>query len=131
MTMSYFFAGKVIDHLLRNQAYSPPATLYLALYSAAPGKSGGGTEFTGTGYGRQSVALAAFSVNADGTTQNTADVEWLDAGGTWGTASHVGVHDASTAGNLLLYQALNSSRGPILIHDDARFLAGELVFTFD
>lgn len=131
MTMTYFFAGKVIDHLLRNQSYTVPTTIYLAAFTSAPTKAGGGTEVSGTAYARQSCALDAASVSGIGTTQNTSTVTFPTAGGAWGTVTHVAVYDAVTAGNMLLYQALNSSRGPIVLNDVLRFLAGELDFTFD
>lgn len=130
MTMTAYFAKTaVIDKLLRNQAYSPPATLYLAAFTTAPTKAGGGTEVSGTSYARQSCALDAGS--GDGITANTSTVTFPTAGGAWGTVTHVAIYDASTAGNMLLYQALNASRGPIVLNDVLRFLAGELDITFD
>lgn len=131
MTMTYFFAGKVIDHNLRNQAYTVPTTIYLALFTTAPTKAGGGTEVSGVSYARQSCALDAASVNANGTTQNTSDITFPTAGGSWGTITHCAIFDAVTTGNMLLYQALNASRGPVVLNDIVKFLDSELDFTFD
>jgi hypothetical protein len=58
--MSTYLAGKVIDHLLRNQAYTPVATVYCSLHTADPGLTGA-SEVTGGSYARQSIALTAAS----------------------------------------------------------------------
>jgi hypothetical protein len=60
MGMSTYLAGKVIDHILRNQAYTPVATVYLSLHTADPGLTGA-NEVTGGSYARQSIALTAAS----------------------------------------------------------------------
>jgi hypothetical protein len=78
----------------------------LALYTAAPGETGGGTEVSGTGYVRQSVAFTT----SGNTTSNNAAVEFPTAGASWGTVTHVGVFDASTSGNLMAYAALTTSK---------------------
>ena len=48
MAFSTYLAGKVIDHLLRNQAYTPPATVYASLHTADPGNTGA-SEVAGMG----------------------------------------------------------------------------------
>jgi hypothetical protein len=58
MGMSTYLAGKVIDHILRNQAYTPVATVYLSLHTADPGLVGS-NEVTGGSYARQAIALTA------------------------------------------------------------------------
>ena len=45
---SDFMENKIIDHMLRNQAYTPPATVYVALYTDDPTDADTGTEVTGT-----------------------------------------------------------------------------------
>ena len=118
----------VLDWLLTGGAATRPTAWYLALYTAAPGEAGGGTEVTtvGTAYARQS---AAFTVTGD-TASNTAAIEFPTATATYGTVSHVGVFDAATGGNLIAYATLSASK-VIDTGDVLRVPAGDLDITLD
>jgi len=98
----------------------------VALYTAAPGEAGGGTELSGSGYARQTVA---FSTSGD-TTSNSAAVEFPTATGTWGSVTHVGVFDASTSGNLMAYATLSSAK-TIDSGDVFRIPTGDLDITLN
>jgi hypothetical protein len=106
MSFTNFLETEILDHVFAGAAYTAPGTHYLALYTAAPGETGGGTEVSGTGYVRQSVAFTT----SGNTTSNNAAVEYPTAGASWGTVTHVGVFDASTSGNLMAYAALTTSK---------------------
>ncbi len=108
MSFSNFLETEILDHVFGGAAYTAPTTHYLALYTAAPGETGGGTEVStsGTAYARQSVAFTT----TGNTTSNTAAVEYPTATANFGTVTHVGVFDASTGGNLMAYAALSSSK---------------------
>jgi hypothetical protein len=121
--MSNFLENKIIDQIFRGQAYSFPTTLYVGLFTAAPTDTGGGTEVSGGGYARASVAasLANFagtqgagttsaSSGDTGTTSNNASITFVTPGATWGTVSGFGVFDAATGGNLLFYGTLSISK---------------------
>ena len=103
--LSNFLENKVLDHVLRNTAYTSPATVYLALHTADPTEAGTGTEVSGGSYARQAVA---FDAAASGATQNTSAVSFTNMPAA--TVTHVGVWDASTNGNLLFYGALAASK---------------------
>ena len=105
MSFSNYLETKVLGHVFGGTAYTQP-TKYIALYSAAPGEAGGGTEISGTNYVRQT---AAFTVTGD-TASNTAAIEFPTAGSAWGTITHIGVMDASSSGNLLAYGTLTASK---------------------
>jgi len=107
-------------------AYTAPGTHYLALYTAAPGETGGGTEVSGGAYARQSVAFTT----TGNTTSNSAAVEYPTATSSFGTVTHVGVFDASTGGNLMAYATLSSSK-TIDTGDVFRVPAGDLDITLD
>lgn len=47
--LSNYLENKLIDHVLRNTAYTPPATVYLALYTTDPTDADSGTEVSGGG----------------------------------------------------------------------------------
>lgn len=98
-----------LDWMMTTGAATRPTGWYVALYTAAPSDSGGGTEVSGNGYSRQSVTFAAAS-SPGGTTDNTGAVSFTAAGGNWGTITHLGIFTASTGGNLLWHGALSASR---------------------
>lgn len=99
----------LLDWLMTTGTATRPTAWYVALYTAAPSDSGGGTEVSGSGYARESVAFAAASTPG-GTTSNTGAVSFTAAGGNWGTITHVGIFDASTSGNLLWHGAMAASK---------------------
>ena len=125
MSFSNYLETKVLDHVFGGTAYTQP-TKYIALYSSAPGEAGGGTEISGTNYVRQT---AAFTVTGD-TASNTAAIEFPTAGSAWGTITHIGVMDASSAGNLLAYGTLTASK-TIASGDVFRIPLGDLDITLN
>lgn len=149
-----FAENKLIDWLLRGQALgitgasagagSGPATLYVGLLTAAPTDSTGGTEVTGGSYARVSVAstlanwagtqgagTTTASSGTTGTTSNNGTLTFPAPTASWGTVTAVGIWDASTGGNLLIYAPVSQSK---LINsgDPApTFPAAALSFTLD
>ena len=69
MPFSNFLANEILDDVFSGNAYTPPGTFYLALYTVAPTASGGGTELSGNGYARQTVA---FTTTAQQSTNSLA-----------------------------------------------------------
>ncbi len=126
MSFSNYLETEILDHVFGGNAYTAPSTLYLALYTAAPGETGGGTECTGTDYARTAVT---FTVSGNEAT-NSAAVEFATAGNNWGTITHVGVFDALTAGNLMAYGTLTASK-TVETGDVFRVPAGDLDITLD
>ena len=106
MSFSNYLETEILDHGFGGAAYTAPATLYLALHTANPDEDGSGTEVStsGTAYARETVAFTT----SGNTTSNTDAVEYSTATANFCTVTHVGVWDASTAGNLLAYAALTS-----------------------
>lgn len=134
MAMSDYLEDALINHLFRTTNYTPPTTLYFALFTAAPSDAGGGTEVSGGSYAREGVARANANFDAtsgtDGQTANTSAITWTTAPtADWGTVTHVGVFDAASAGNLLFHGALTTSR--TVSNGDAapEFAAGAFTFT--
>ena len=128
MSFSNYLETKVLDHVFGGTAYTAPATLYLGLHTSNPAEDNSGTEVStsGTAYARQTVT---FTTSGD-TTSNTAAVEYPTATASYGTVSHVGVYDAASAGNLLAYGALTTSKA-IATGDVLRIPAGDLDITLD
>jgi hypothetical protein len=143
--MSDYLENKLVDLIFRGQAFSAPATLHFALFTAAPSDSGGGTEVTGGSYARQAVtaSLANFagtqsagsttaSSGTGGATSNNGAITWsVGPTANWGVVTHIGVFDASSGGNLLVHGALSASK-TINNGDPApSFAIGAFSFTMD
>ena len=122
---SDFLENKIIDHLLRNQAYTPPATVYVALYTSDPTDADTGTEVSGGSYARQAAGLSAAS---GGASSNAADITFPTATADWGTITHVGLRDALTGGNLLMHSPLDASK-TVNNGDTFKINAGDLDVT--
>lgn len=100
------FAENLVMEFLAGEAPSAPSGWYLSLHTGSPGEANdGANELTGNGYSRVTLSLAAVSGSSVST---DADAVFTASGGDWSAASHWGVYDASTNGNLILHGALSS-----------------------
>ena len=126
MSFTNFLETEILDHVFAGAAYTAPGTHYLALFTAAPGETGGGTELSGSAYVRKAVA---FATSGD-TTSNNAAIEFPTATGSWGTVTHVGVFDAASSGNLMAYATLSASKA-IATGDVFRVPSGDLDITLN
>ena len=104
---SNFLENALINAVLRNTTYTSPATVYVSLYTSDPTDADSGTEVSGGSYARTAVTFGAPS---NGVTQNSADLTFPTATASWSTVTHIGIHDASTAGNLLFHTPLDTSK---------------------
>lgn len=104
MPISTYLGNELLDHVLRNSAYTPPATVYLSLHTADPGLTGA-NQVTGGSYARQALAVDAAASKA---TQNTAAEAFTGMPAV--TVTHVGIWDAVSAGNFLWGGALAASK---------------------
>ena len=149
-----FAENKMIDFFFRAQALgitgasaaagTGPATLYIALYTAAPNDAGGGTEVTGGSYARVAVtsSLTAWagtqgagtttaSTGTSGTTSNNAAIACPAPTANWGVVTSYAALDAASGGNPLIYGTLTTSK-TINNGDPApSFAAGALIFQID
>ena len=126
MSFTNFLETEILDHVFAGAAYTAPATKYIGLFTAAPGETGGGTEVSGSAYARQTMA---FTTSGD-TTSNNAAVEFPTATGSWGTITHVGIFDAVSSGNLMVYATLTASKA-ITTGDVFRVPSGDLDITLN
>jgi hypothetical protein len=105
--MSNYLENALINATLRNTSYTSVATIYVALYTSDPTDADTGTEVTGGSYARTAVTFAAPS---NGVSTNSADVTFPTCTAGWGVVTHIGLRDASTAGNLLYHTPLDTSK---------------------
>ena len=104
---SNYLENALINAVLRGTAYSSPSTVYVSLYTTDPTDADTGTEVSGGSYARTAVTFGAPS---NGVSTNSADVTFPTATAGWGTVTHIGIHDASTGGNLLFHTPLSTSK---------------------
>ncbi|BDC37917.1 hypothetical protein [Paraburkholderia terrae] len=102
MALSTTIEQAVLKHFLGVQAYTMPATVYVALFTTAPTMPAGtgGVEVAGGAYARQPIT---FSVTGSGpaAANNTALVQFPTATANWGTIVAAGLYDATTGGTLI------------------------------
>jgi hypothetical protein len=112
---SDFLELELLDHVLGNAAYTAPANVFLALFTAAPSDSGGGTEVTGGSYARKSVTNNStnFPAASGGSKNLAVSQSFVTPTAPWGTVVAFGLFDASTSGNLLYWGWLGSDAGKI------------------
>lgn len=140
--MSDYLENEIIDHIFRAGTFTAPTVIAVALFTAAPSDSGGGTEVTGGSYARVDVGATDTDWNAtqggtsgdstgtSGLTDNASDVTFTTASASWGLVTHIGIFDNTSGGNLLFHGALTASK-TIDDGDTFKFTAGDLDITLD
>jgi hypothetical protein len=128
MSLSNLFETNVLTWLFTGDAVTRPSAFYIALFTSNPAEDASGTEVStsGTAYARQS---ATFTVSGNEAT-NSAAIEFPTATASYGTVTHIGVFDAASAGNLIAYAALTTSKA-IDTGDVLRLPANDLDITMD
>ena len=109
---SDYLENKLLDYVFSATAYTPPATLYVALFTVTPTDAGGGTEVSGGSYARVAVTNNAtnFPAASAGSKSNGTQITFPTPTANWGTIVAFGVFDAVTAGNLLYWGAISPSK---------------------
>ena len=125
--MSNFLENALLNATLNATTYTAPATIYVALYTSDPTDADAGTEVTGGSYARTAVSFATAS-GTSGNVLNDADVTFPTCTAAWGTVTHVGLRDASIAGNLLYHSPLDDSK-TVGIGDVFKITTGNLSVT--
>lgn len=117
----------LLDWMMTTGSATRPTAWYVALFTAAPSDSGGGTEVSTGGYARQSVTFDAAS-SPGGTTSNSGEVSFTATGADYGTVTHMGIFDAASSGNLLWHGALTASK-TVADGDTLTFAVGNIDLT--
>jgi len=129
--MTDYFESLLLDYVLREGSYSAPSNLWIGLSNSYSGFGEGGvsSEENGSGYARVQVACNTgnWDAPASRATANTNEIAFAASSESWGTVYQVGLFDASTGGNLLMW--LNFSPDPSVGNGDIiRFAAGSLIW---
>jgi hypothetical protein len=123
--LSNYLENALINGTLRATNYTAPTTVYVGLFTSDPTDAGSGTEVSGNAYSRKS---ATFDAPSNGASVTSADIQFDQATGSWGTIGWFGILDASTSGNLLYHGALTTSK-TIDTGDVFKIAAGSLTVT--
>ena len=123
--ISNYLEDALINGTLRGTTFTAPAAVYVSLHTADPTDDGSGTEVSGGSYIRQAATFAAPS---NGVSATSADVDFPQATGNWGTIGWIGIWDASTTGNMLYHTALDASKA-IDTGDIFKIASGSLTVT--
>jgi len=123
--LSNYLENALINGTLRATSYTAPTTVYVGLFTSDPTDAGSGTEVSGNAYARQSATFAAPS---NGASSTSADIQFDQATGNWGTIGWFGIFDALTTGNLLYHGALTASK-TIETGDVFKIASGSLTVT--
>jgi len=128
MGASDYLEDALLDHVLGGSTFTQPANLYLALFTSDPTDAFTtanevDTTVDDTAYARQAITFGA----ASGGEALSADAQTFAAvvygsGAAAYDVTHIGICDASTAGNLLYHAALPASitrnTGKTLVFDN-------------
>ena len=127
---SNYLEEKIVEHFLRNNAITPPVTVYVALFESDPGEATAGTETSYTGYARQSATWTA--LDANGQTKNVGALTFPPNGNASAsvTITHLALFDAATLGNRLFYAQLSAPK-TLSPGDVLSFAANAIVFGLD
>lgn len=106
--ISSYLANKLLDHTLRNTAYTPPTTVYAKIHTSAGEPGAAGTSNASAQTTRVAVSFAAAS---GGSSSMSAAIDFtLNASE---TIAYVTFWDASTSGNFLWSVAAAASKSGV------------------
>lgn len=114
-SLSDYAENKLLDHIF-NTAYTPAATIYLALCTGDPTDAATGASMNevanSNNYARTAITFGAASAKA--VAQN-ATVTFPQASGSWGTISHWAIVDSNTygSGNVLAHGSFTVSKSVV------------------
>ena len=123
--LTNYLENKLIDHFLGTASYTMPTDVYVALFTVSPGEAGGGTEVTGGSYARQ---IATFTAASSGATSNDSNIDFT--GMPAATTVAIGIFDALTSGDMLLYGTLTTNKTTDA-GDTLRIATGDLDISID
>lgn len=113
---SDYLENKLLDHTLRNTAYTAPSTVYVGLFTANTGLEtnnlAGAAEISTSGSAYARTAATFGNAASGGSISNSASVTFPTATSNWGIVTHIAIVDGNTvgSGNVMYYGALTTSK---------------------
>lgn len=132
-TSSNYYHDKSLDFLLKNISWTPPASLWIALYTTVPALDGtGGVEVStsGTNYSRLQISASGGwngpGAGANREYVNSADHTFNVPTANWGTIAGAVLHDAQTGGNMFFVAYLSTPKTVNNGDGAPKILAGQM-----
>lgn len=127
---SNYLEASIVQHFLQNNAVTPAATVYLALFTADPTEDGTGPEATYVNYARQAATWT--NLDGAGQTKNSAAITFPANGNASAseTITHAAIFTSLTGGNMLLYGPLATAK-TLAVGDILSFSENALTLTLD
>lgn len=113
MSITSFQSNKILDRNFGNTSFTVTSPMYVGLSTTPLALDGtGATEPSGGSYARVSIAnnKTTWSTAADGVLSNDISIEFPESTASWGVITSVFIADASTSGNAMFFEVLDSSR---------------------
>lgn len=129
MPATDFVDNEVLEAVLQNVTPTLAlANVYVALFTAAPNKTGGGTEVSGNAYVRIQTDINDWAVSGSPKfAENTNPIIWpMATPSGWGTIVAGALFDALTVGNMLFFDTLDT---PLVVNSGDVFSFGLSTFT--
>ena len=127
-TATDYLEQKVADHIFSEGArtYTPASGIYIAMFSALPTDAGTYAELASTGSYARADATGDFANAVSGTCTNDISIDFPTATANWSaTATHYGIFDASTAGQMLFWDLLDENK-TVTNGDTLKFPIGDI-----
>lgn len=109
-----FLEQRILGYWFKNDSFSQtaPSAIYIGLHTADPGETGSvSNELSGNGYTREVANLGSITTDANNNVyldSNSAS-QFGPATASWGTVTHISLHDSLSGGNMLFKGELDSS----------------------
>jgi hypothetical protein len=138
MSFSDTLETDLLDEVFGRTAYADVATIYFGLSTAAPLDDVSLlAEPSGNGYARvafiNNTSYWRAAVTGAGTKQNSAEITFPEASGSWGTVSHVTLWEHPTTATLAVFMAWGAlgTAKAITSGDTPRFQTDSLTISLD
>lgn len=142
-SLSNEFENQLLDYLFRGQPFSPPTSIFVALFKSEATDAEPGEEVSAPSYARAEVPCTLTdwsstnasdntdpSTGTEGVIYNITSAVFPDPLEDWGVVVHVGLFDQSTGGNYLMHAPLVSPKdivaGDANIMFDAEYVSLEI-----
>ena len=138
--LSDYLEEGLLNHIFNNVTFTPLAVQYVALFTATPTDTGGGTEVSGGAYAREPIydsadthtvkwgAAAATSTKFG--VKNAATITFTTATAAWGDVKAAAILDHLTTGNYLVFSPLTTTK-TVGGGDTFKFTSSSLVVTLE
>ena len=120
--------NKLLNLTLSGTAYAGVDDPYVSLWTSDPTDDETGTEVSAGSYAR---TQASFPLATTGQVVNDADITFPTSTGSWGTVTHIGLHESDTGtGNMIYHTELDIAK-TIDAGDIFKISSGDLTVELD